>query len=99
METGGGHLAAMLACSAQDRSLQPGFEDKDCSVRAGVIPTACRTSRESLKIIPTRRALPVRRAGSVAAIASTKMSIVARSPSATYRQRFRRCCSSTVSTT
>jgi acetyl esterase/lipase len=33
----GGHLAAMLACSAQDRSLQPGFEDKDCSVRAGVI--------------------------------------------------------------
>ncbi len=33
----GGHLAAMLACSAVDRSLQPGFEDKDCSVRAGVI--------------------------------------------------------------
>ena len=33
----GGHLAAMLACSAVDRSLQPGFEDQDCSVRAGVI--------------------------------------------------------------
>lgn len=33
----GGHLAAMLACSAVDRSLQPGFEDKDCSVRGGVI--------------------------------------------------------------
>jgi dipeptidyl aminopeptidase/acylaminoacyl peptidase len=27
----------MLACSAVDRSLQPGFEDKDCSVRGGVI--------------------------------------------------------------
>ena len=33
----GGHLAAMLACSGSDRSLQPGFEDKDCRVRGGVI--------------------------------------------------------------
>lgn len=33
----GGHLAAMVALSANDRSLQPGFEDADTSVRASVL--------------------------------------------------------------
>lgn len=32
----GGHLAAMLALTADDRSLQPGFEDADTSVQACV---------------------------------------------------------------
>jgi acetyl esterase/lipase len=32
----GGHLAAMLALTAQDRSLQPGFEDADTAVQACV---------------------------------------------------------------
>ena len=33
----GGHLAAMLACSGKERSLQPGFEQEDCRVAAAVV--------------------------------------------------------------
>jgi acetyl esterase/lipase len=32
----GGHLSSLVALTAGDRSLQPGFEDADCSVQAAV---------------------------------------------------------------
>lgn len=32
----GGHLSAFAALTAEDRTLQPGFEDADCSVQAAV---------------------------------------------------------------
>lgn len=32
----GGHLASMVALTAGDSSLQPGFEDRDCSVQSAV---------------------------------------------------------------
>jgi len=55
----GGHLAAMLALTAHDTSLQPGFEDVDTSVQAcvphyGLYDVAGETGTRDVKIrIPT----------------------------------------------
>jgi acetyl esterase/lipase len=51
----GGHLAAMLALTAHDKSLQPGFEDADTSVQAciphyGVYDIAAETGTRDVKV-------------------------------------------------